>query len=118
MCWPLTDVRPLCLARRKSRGAEQTLSGKSMTKLTWVNSPAGALASVMVHGPAVCEHCIATAQLQASRRPKREPLSQPELAALFQAVQEWEAWLQARETSAPEGFIAARRTGWGRSISS
>ncbi len=65
----------------------------------------------MVHGPAVCEHCIATAQLQPGRKPKREPLSEPELAALFKAVQEWEAWLSACETSAPEGFIAARRTG-------
>ena len=72
---------------------------------------AGALASVMVHGPAVCEHCIVTAQLQPSRKPKREPLSEAEQAALFKAAQEWEAWLDARETSAPEGFIAARRTG-------
>ncbi len=82
-----------------------------VTRLAESVSSAGALASVMVHGPAVCEHCIATAQLQPGRKPKREPLSEPELAALFRAVQEWEAWLSACETSAPEGFIAARRTG-------
>ena len=80
-------------------------------KLTIRMCSAGALGSVMVHGPAVCEHCIATAQLQPGRKPKREPLSEPELAALFKAVQEWEAWLSACETSAPEGFIAARSTG-------
>ena len=75
-------------------------------------SSAGALASVMVHGPAVCEHCIAP---QHSCSPagsqSGSPSAKPELAALFRAVQEWEAWLSACETSAPEGFIAARRTG-------
>ena len=69
------------------------------------------LGSVVVHGPAVCEHCIATAQLQAGRKPKQAPLSEPEQAALFKAVKEWEAWLDACEASAPEGFIAAKRTG-------
>ena len=69
------------------------------------------LGSVVVHGPAVCEHCITTAQLQAGRKPKQAPLSEPEQAALFKAVKEWEAWLDACETSAPEGFIAAKRTG-------
>jgi hypothetical protein len=66
---------------------------------------------VVVHGPAVCEHCIASAQLQAGRKPKQAPLSEPEQAALFKAVKEWEAWLDACEASAPEGFIAAKGTG-------
>lgn len=66
---------------------------------------------MVVHGPAVCEHCVLTAQLQAGRKPKKDPLGEPELDALFQAVKQWEAWLDACETSAPEGFIAAKRTG-------
>ncbi len=65
----------------------------------------------MVHGPAVCEHCITTAQLLAGRKPKKDPLSEAELAALFKAVKEWESWLDACEISAPEGFITAKRTG-------
>ena len=72
---------------------------------------AGALATVVVHGPAVCLHCILTAQLQPGRKPRRDSLDKPELEALFRAVKQWESWLDACETSAPEGFIAAKRTG-------
>jgi hypothetical protein len=72
---------------------------------------AGVLGGVVVHGPAVCEHCIATAQLQVGRKPKQAPLSAPEQAALLKAVKEWEAWLDACDTSAPEGFITAKRSG-------
>ena len=66
---------------------------------------------MVVHGPAVCEHCILTAQLQPSRKPRRDALGEPEQKALFEAVKQWESWLDACETSAPEGFIAAKRTG-------
>ncbi|CAK0786952.1 hypothetical protein CVIRNUC_010166 [Coccomyxa viridis] len=70
----------------------------------------GALATVVVHGPAVCEHCILTAQLHPGRKPRKDSLGEPELKALFTAVKQWESWLDACETSAPEGFIAAKRT--------
>ena len=66
---------------------------------------------MVVHGPAVCEHCILTAQLHPGRKPKRESLGEPEQKALYTAVKQWESWLDACETSAPEGFIAAKRTG-------
>ena len=66
---------------------------------------------MVVHGPAVCEHCILTAQLQPGRKPRKDALGEPELKALFTAVKQWESWLDACETSAPEGFIAAKRTG-------
>ena len=66
---------------------------------------------MVVHGPAVCEHCILTAQLQAGRGPRRDSLGEPEQKALYTAVKQWESWLDACETSAPEGFIAAKRTG-------
>ena len=66
---------------------------------------------MVVHGPAVCEHCILTAQLHPGRKPRKDSLGEPELKALFTAVKQWESWLDACETSAPEGFIAAKRTG-------
>ncbi|BDA50353.1 probable nuclear export mediator factor Nemf [Coccomyxa sp. Obi] len=71
----------------------------------------GALASVVPYGPALCEHCILLAGLRPTRKPKAEPLGAAERTALLAGVRQWEAWLDACETSAPEGFISFKRTG-------
>lgn len=74
---------------------------------------AGALATVVPYGPALCEHCILLAGLRPTRKPKAEPLSAAEASALLGGVRQWEAWLDACETSAPKGFISFKRTGTG-----
>ncbi|CAL8464758.1 g4293 [Coccomyxa elongata] len=71
----------------------------------------GALASVVPYGPALCEHCILLAGLRPTRKPKAEPLGEAERAALLAGVRQWEAWLDACVTSAPEGFISFKRAG-------
>ncbi len=63
------------------------------------------------YGPALCEHCILLAGLRPTRKPKAEPLGEAERAALLAGVHQWEAWLDACETSAPEGFISFKRAG-------
>lgn len=65
----------------------------------------GVLASVLPYGPQVADHCILLAGLAQTRKPKAEALSEEEAAALFGGVQRWQAWLDACETKAPEGFI-------------
>ncbi len=63
------------------------------------------------YGPALSEHCILLAGLRPTRKPKAEPLEAAERAVLMAGVRQWEAWLDACETSAPEGFISFKRTG-------
>ena len=68
---------------------------------------------MLPYGPALAEHCILLAGLQPGRKPKAEPLSAEEARALFESAGQWEAWLDARESSAPEGFITLKRAGAG-----
>lgn len=51
------------------------------------------------------------AGLDPGRKPRAAPLGTEEQAALLQGVRSWEAWLDACETSAPQGFIAAQPAG-------
>lgn len=71
----------------------------------------GALASVLPYGPALAEHCVLLAGLAPGRKPKQEPLSGAEGDAVFGGAQAWEAWLEACETAAPEGFITLKGSG-------
>ncbi|EIE22903.1 hypothetical protein COCSUDRAFT_16391 [Coccomyxa subellipsoidea C-169] len=69
----------------------------------------GALASVVPYGPALSEHCTLLAGLRPTRKPKADPLCEEERTALLGGVRHWEAWLDACETAAPEGFISLKR---------
>ena len=51
------------------------------------------------------------AGLDPGRKPRAAPLGEEEQAALLQGVRSWEAWLDACETSAPQGFIATQPAG-------
>ena len=45
-----------------------------------------------------------------------EPLTEAQQGALLSALRSWENWLEARETSAPQGFIVYRPAGTGMSF--
>ena len=60
---------------------------------------------MLPYGPQVADHCILLAGLAPSRKPAADTLGEAEAAALFSGVQRWQAWLDACETKAPEGFI-------------
>ena len=66
---------------------------------------------MLPYGPALAEHCILLAGLQPGRKPRAQPLSTEEAQALFEGAGRWEAWLDACESSAPEGFITLKRAG-------
>ena len=66
---------------------------------------------MLQYGPVLSEHCVRVAGLDPGRNPRAAPLDAGEQAALLQGVRSWEAWLDACETSAPEGFIATRPAG-------
>lgn len=74
-------------------------------------SPTGALATVLPYGPVLSEHCVRGAGLDPGRKPRAAPLGAEEQAALLQGVRSWEAWLDACEMSAPQGFIATQPAG-------
>lgn len=40
-----------------------------------------------------------------------EPLNEDQQAGLLSALRTWEAWIESRETVAPEGFIVYRAAG-------
>ena len=70
---------------------------------------------MLPYGPVLSEHCVRVAGLDPGRRPRADPLGAEEQAALLQGVRSWEAWLDACETSAPQGFIATQAAGAARS---
>ncbi len=76
----------------------------------------GALASALPYGPQVAEHCIHLAGLQHTRKPKAQPLSEAEAEALFEGAQQWQAWLDACEDKAPEGFILLKPASGGHCL--
>ncbi len=84
-------------------------AGHSMPSEPCSYYPAGALASVVPYGPALSEHCTLLAGLRPTRKPKADPLCEEERTALLGGVRQWEAWLDACETAAPEGFISLKR---------
>lgn len=65
-----------------------------------------AIASLLPYGPAIAEHCVLQAQLQAGRVLTKQLLSDQELLSLHKSIQQLESWFASLEQSAPEGFIS------------
>ncbi|KAK9797102.1 hypothetical protein WJX73_010610 [Symbiochloris irregularis] len=61
--------------------------------------------SVIPQGPNLAEHCILLAKLDAKRKPKAQPLSDAEAAALLHSVHAMQTWFEERDDLEPPGYI-------------